>query len=478
MRLFTKFKMLFNKSISIMPHQKNDVVSFVKLKKGMLKIGTELLVADDYKLVSVYYNKVCDVLAPGQYRADEVGLPKLFKRSKAYFTKRGLFTPKTVTTDLYYVCTRAFTHYLFKTQDYIIAMHNDKKIRLKLHGTFTMKVVNVEKLMAALCSEYAIVRNKRAVRDIISTISLKISKILNQKKYCLQDYLTNKEMISQTLNDEVNLYIQKYGLNADSFFITNVKLPKKLNSEKSISQKQENEVDNAEIVKIVEERLNSLQKDLDMVYVEKTSNTESTAKENVKSQSQETSGNFKNTNNNFEESIFIIDDNTQIKTKKNNHQSFEQKSSSEESNTKWQSSNKSSFTEYVFSDQSQPEPIIIEEIKPAEPPDPIDDDSISDDFIDGVIEKIEKRKKQKKRDRLAELLSQADVTFGQEKTSTLLNSAKHNKKCSTCGANINTDAIFCSKCGNSVEGFKICPCCGAKNFPKASACCVCKSSLD
>ena len=181
MGLFTKFKMLFNKSISLLPHQKNDVVSFVKLKKNMIKIGSEILVGDDYNLVSVYYNKVCDVLGAGEYKADEVSLPKLFKRSKAYFTKRGLFTPKTVTTDLYYVCTRPFTHYLFSTKEYIIAMHNDKKIKLKLEGTFTMKIVKAEKLMAALCSDYAIVKNKKAVKDICETISLKVSKLLNLK---------------------------------------------------------------------------------------------------------------------------------------------------------------------------------------------------------------------------------------------------------------------------------------------------------
>ena len=477
MGLFAKFKMLFNKSVSLQPYQKNDVVSFVKLKQGMLKIGSEILVGEDYNLVSVYYNKVCDVLGAGEYKADEVSLPRLFRRSKAYFTKSGLFTPKTVTTDLYYVCTRAFTHYLFKTQDPIVVLHNDKKVKLKIEGTFTMKIVNAEKLMTALCNDYAIVRNKSAVKDISATISLKISKLLNLKKYCLQDYLTNKEMICQTLNSEINNYIEKYGLSADSFFINSIILPKKLKSELSLNQDQSNNFENSEIVKIVEERLNSLEKDLDMVYVEKTSNLNANTHEDFCTQAPETNKNSFNTNNSTDENIFIIDNDTQIKSKSNSYQTFENSAKSEQVNTSWQNTSQPNFSEHSFNNQSQPEPIIIEEVKPAEPPEPISEQVFSDDFIDGVIEKIEKRKKQKKRDKLAELLTQADVTFGQEKSSGILN-IKPTKKCSSCGASLNADAKFCSKCGASTESLKICPCCGAKNFPTANACCVCKSVLD
>ena len=131
MGLFAKFKMLFNKSVSLQPYQKNDVVSFVKLKQGMLKIGSEILVGEDYNLVSVYYNKVCDVLGAGEYKADEVSLPRLFRRSKAYFTKSGLFTPKTVTTDLYYV-VQGLLHIIYlKRRTLLLFCIMIKKLNLK-----------------------------------------------------------------------------------------------------------------------------------------------------------------------------------------------------------------------------------------------------------------------------------------------------------------------------------------------------------
>ena len=480
MGLFTKFKMLFNKSISLLPHQRNDVVSFVKLRNGMLKIGSEVLVNEDYNLVAVYFNKVCDILNPGEYKADEVSFPKLFRHSKLFFSKKGLFTPKTVAVDLYYVCVRPFKHVMFKTPEKIVAIDNDKKVKLKLSGTFTMQITDVQKLMKALSNDYAVIKNKKAIRDIVSTIGFKISKILNSKHYSLADYMANKEKISETLNLEINALIKKYGLSAQEFFINEVKLPKKIRAEVDVKQKQKTENDDAEIVKMVEERLNHMEKDLSMVYAEKASSTKEQTENNSSQnnmQSNQTGGG--------EESIFIIDDNTQIKSKKRVEKTSTAQSSSASANSSWQEGSQSnwqgtsntSYTEFNFSSEPQPEPIIIEEIKPAEPPDPMVESNIDDDFIDDVIDKIEKRKKQKKRDRLAEILTQADVTFGKEKSSKVLN-IKPAKKCATCGNSLNSDAKFCSKCGSLAESLKVCACCGAKNFPNATNCCVCKSSLD
>ena len=54
---------------------------------------------------------------------------------------------------------------------------------------------------------------------------------------------------------------------------------------------------------------------------------------------------------------------------------------------------------------------------------------------------------------------------------------KKTKKCAQCGVTLAEDAKFCSKCGRSTEELVVCPCCGAKNFPNAQTCCVCKSNL-
>ena len=74
-----------------MPHQRNDVVSFVRLRSGSVKVGSEAVVEEDYKLIFVYYNKVCDILNEGTHKINDDSIPRLFKMSKAYLEKKSLF---------------------------------------------------------------------------------------------------------------------------------------------------------------------------------------------------------------------------------------------------------------------------------------------------------------------------------------------------------------------------------------------------
>lgn len=469
MGFFAKFKMLFNKSISILPHQRGELVSFIKLKNGMLKIGTELIVEKDFNLVIVHYNKVCDILREGSHKLDEVSAPKLFKYSKAYFTKKGLFTPNSVKADAYYVNLNLIKHNIFKTPERIIAHDGEEKVKIKLDGNFTLQVVDAEKLMKALCNDYAIIRNKKTMKEIMATVGFDVSKILNGKNFSLADYMANKEKIVETINQEINLYIDKYGLRASEFFINKVILPKRYLAEKAqeeVEQKQKGE--EIDIVKIVEERLNSIEKDLNIVYknnsTNKTFSSKPGAPETVAVDVR--SGSFDNavkqaesfkSSSNQEESIIIADN-------RSNTQSSSQVFSMPYGQ------------EVSVSNAEQPEPEIIkEDIKPEAL---TAQTEVSDEFIDGMIDKIEKRKKQKKRERVAEILNHATMTVGQEQSTRILNvSPKKTKKCAQCGASLSEDAKFCSKCGRSTEELIICACCGAKNFPSAKVCCVCKSNL-
>jgi len=484
MGFFTKFKMLFNKSIAILPHQRGDLVSFVKLKNGMVKIGTELVVEKDYNLVIVYYNRVCDVLKEGIYKIDEVSTPKLFRFSKAYFTKRGLFTANTIKADAYYINLNTFKHNIFKTPERIIAYNGDEKVKIKLDGNFTLQVVDAEKLMRALCSDYAIIRNKKTMKEIRSTVGFDVSKILNSKNFSLADYMANKEKIVEALNQEVNINIEKYGLMATDFFINKVILPKKYLdqkfNEKDQNVEKEGQID---IVKIVEERLNSLEKDLNIVYKKpdsvETHTVKQGARETVSINVANNTQNFNNQENNSqasresssvnsepnkEENIFVADNRS---NEDSSSQVFTMPYGGENTNS----------TTTVGSSFDQPEPEIfkqepkIEEAK-TQP-------EITDEFIDGMIDKIEKRKRQKKRERVAEILGYATMTVSQEEPKQVISvkNAK-TKKCNQCGAMLEDDAKFCSKCGKSTDELIVCPCCGAKNFPSSQVCCVCKSNLN
>lgn len=491
MGLFTNFKKMFNKTISILPHQRPDVVSFVKLKNGMVKIGSDAIVEDNYDLIFVYYNKVCDILKNGEYKINDETVPKLFRNSKAYLTKRGLFSPNSIKADVYFVSLKEFTHNMFKTQERIIALNNDEKVKLNLEGTFSFRVVDSDVFMKALCNDYAIIRNKKVMKELCSTVGFEVSKSLSGKKFTVDDYIYNKEKIVQAIQEGVNKHTITFGVEVTKFFINNIIVARKNLSDSQFNAMhtiKDNKEQDADVVKMVEERLNSLQKDLSVVYVNEKG-------ENSLEKQQE----FKPTNT--EENIFkqpSSEFNLNINT--NSSQNVDNdKPKQNEVKVENNFNNSSIIPEFkpeeIISSIDQPEPSLFGSAEPVQQPanekqtknknvkTVIQDElEINDELVDSLIEKINTRKKQKRNDKIAEILSKAGVSVKPEDIAVSEPKAKKTKvstkKCSTCGEPLAEGAKYCFKCGKSTEELKTCACCGAKNFANAEICCVCKSKLD
>ena len=491
MGLFTNFKKMFNKTISILPHQRPDVVSFVKLKNGMVKIGSDAIVEDNYDLIFVYYNKVCDILKNGEYKINDETVPKLFRNSKAYLTKRGLFSPNSIKADVYFVSLKEFTHNMFKTQERIIALNNDEKVKLNLEGTFSFRVVDSDVFMKALCNDYAIIRNKKVMKELCSTVGFEVSKSLSGKKFTVDDYIYNKEKIVQAIQEGVNKHTITFGVEVTKFFINNIIVARKNLSDSQFNAMhtiKDNKEQDADVVKMVEERLNSLQKDLSVVYVNEKG-------ENSLEQQQE----FKPTNSEgdtFKQPTpeFNLNINTSSSQNTNNAQP-KQNEVKVENNFNNSTIIPDFKPEEIISSVDQPEPSLFGSTEPEQQPvsekqtknkkvktviqDKIE---INDELVDSLIEKINTRKKQKRNDKIAEILSKAGVPVKPEDIAASEPKAKKTKvstkKCSTCGEPLAEGAKYCFKCGKSAEELKVCACCGAKNFANAEICCVCKSKLD
>lgn len=495
MGLFTKFKTLFNKTINLLPHQRNDVVSFVRLRSGSVKVGSEAVVEEDYKLIFVYYNKVCDILNEGTHKINDDSIPRLFKMSKAYLEKKSLFVQSSIKTDAYFVCTKEFNHNMFKTQEKIAAYSGDEKVKLRIEGTFTFKVVDVEKFMVALCNDYAIIRNKKTMKEIRSTVGFETSKALNKMKFSLDDYIFNKEKICRAIEEGVNAHTETFGVQVSKFFINNVIVPRKHLSAEQIRAVDKVETINnpkqeEDVVKLVEERLNNLQKELNVVYVnEKGENSFENAKTEQVSRVDE---NFNPQPNLGAENAFVNPISNQQNAYAEVNENSQQFNSNVENNNQNNFTN-TNFDNYNFSNFNQPEPNIItpdpqviepqsQQAKPTRQrrAPKQEDIQIDDELVDTLIDKINTRKKQKKNNRIVEILTSAGVATGAEETSSNKKSkiAVSSRKCSQCGEPLAEEAKFCFKCGKSTDELKICACCGAKNFAVAEMCCVCKSKLD
>lgn len=486
MSLFTKFKMMFNKTINLLPHQRNDVVSFVRLRKGMVKIGSEAVVEEDYNLVFVYYNKVCDILQPGTYKINEDTIPKLFKFSKSYLTKKGFFIPKTITSDVYFVRLKEFNHNMFKTAERITAYNGDEKVKIRLEGTFTFRVCDVDKFMNALCNDYAIIRNKKIMKELCSTVGFESSKALNGKKFTIDDFIYNKEKICQAIEEGVNKHTQTFGVEVCRFFVGNIVAPKKhlnVSQIESIDKKEfTKQTENVDVAKLVEDRLNNLQKDLSVVYVNEKGENSFENSNHINSLERVDVPSSENISkidiNSLGNQGAVTDDSTNPYAIKKN-QKFGDEPVEPQTQTYFEEPTVSTTPDY-----SQPEPNILSsepnetgvEQKPVKhkKASKNEDLSIDDELVDTLIDKINSRKKQKKNNRIVEILTSAGIA--EPTTSSTQSSNK--TTCSHCGAEMQGDAKFCPKCGKSVDELKVCACCGAKNFATAESCCVCKSKLD
>jgi len=444
MKFFSSLRNLFNKQIAILPTQRNDLVSFVRLKNGMVKLGSDVIVEEDYNLIFVHYNRVCDVLRPGTHKLKDVTIPKLFKYAKVYKTRRGIFEARSVLTDAYFVCLKEFSNNPFKTMSRIVSYKDDEKVKIKLEGTFSLKVIDSELFMKTLCNDYAIIRNKKTIKEVCSTVGFEVSNVLNRKNFKFDDYLFNKEKITQELQEKLNKITKTFGVETFNFLITNTIVPKKFVNNiqlgKTYSEEYKPSSQNEEIVKLVEDRLNGLKKDLDVVYV------------NQKGE------------NSLSNDVLQQEDVLQSSKKlQEEYQTNFQNQVDKSLNLKENVENKKIE---VSIETEQKEPSILGESKKE------DDIVVDDELIDELIDKIDKRKKQKRNNRIIEIFKTAGIVEKADEKKNVFN-----KKCNYCGEELEKDSKFCNKCGKSTEELRICPCCGAKNFPNSTTCCVCKSKF-
>lgn len=458
MGLFSGFKKIINKTITLSPYQRNDMVVFSRLKGGELKLGAEIEVEEGFVAILTHFDNICDVLMPGVHKFDGQGMPMLSRFAKPIKTKTGYIPPKKIKADLYYINLKSFDNNYFKTVDRVTAYSGKEKIKMKVDGTYNVKVTNALKLMKTLLSELAVVKEGRALKEIGAFTGEAVAKILNSNNFQIQDFMDRDPEITKTINEYINKTMEKYGVEDSNVVINQLYLKQKAtepkpeekskkSSSRAVSLEPEKVIDLNNIKGLQEAIGNVGKKDIIHVKPVVIGANEYMEREEKKKQSSDS---LSNTN-----SVVINKPLTQAGPR----DAYEMYSGQ--------------FEAKEHKEQPVPElistPVQKQEPKMAQP-----NKDVDDAVLDNIVDTATDKKKKSKEKKIEEFVNKLE----KEKPASVEVEPKRPKKyCKYCNTALEMVAKFCYNCGKSTEEYISCPCCGAKNFSDATECLLCHSKL-
>ena len=455
MGLFSGFKKIINKTITLSPYQRNDMVVFSRLKGGELKLGSEIEVEEGYCAILTHYDNICDLLMPGTHKFDGQGMPILSKFAKPVKTKAGYVAPKKIKADLYYINLKSFDNNYFKTVDRVTAYSGKDKVKMKVDGTYNVKVTNALKLMKTLLSELAVVKDGRALKEIGALTGEAVAKILNSNNFQLQDYIDRDPEITKVINDDVNKTMEKYGVEDSCVVINQLYLKQK--PEPKGDEKKE-EVTSSKAISLEPEKVIDLN--------------------NIKGLKEAIGNVGKKDVINIKPVVIGASEYQELEEKKKKPMSSSQQTSSVVINNKpttTQSSPRDAYEMYSgqFANNQhaeQPVPEIIVTPATVEP-----NKDVDDSVLDNLVNEEKQNKKKDREKKIEEIVSKIAET---KPSKTVKEPERPKKYCKYCNTALEMVAKFCYNCGKSTEEYISCPCCGAKNFSDATECLLCHSKLN
>lgn len=243
MGLFSAIKNAFGEAIVLDRDKKSDLVVRQPLKNNELKLNSELDVEDGFDVVLCHMDSVCDCLSTGKYRFNDINTPRLYKFVKPRKTSKGLVSPKAIQADIYYVNKANIGGLKYLTHRRFKAMHSSKNVKIKIEGTFDVKVVDSKKFIATMLNDYATLRDDKVKLELGDYVSYSILRVVEKNIFNLDEFKANSEALINILNDEVAKELSKIGVEVSNIKITNVLTPRLVPNKKELSEKKDNRLD-------------------------------------------------------------------------------------------------------------------------------------------------------------------------------------------------------------------------------------------
>ncbi len=226
MGLFSSIKNAFGQTIVLDANKKTSLVVRQPLKNDMLKLNAEIDVEDGFDAMLCHYDSVCDCLSSGKYKFNDINMPRLSKFVKPRKTKKGMVSPKSIPADIYYVNKSLLEGLTFKTFNKFKAMHNSKVVKIKVLGSFDLRVVDSSKFVTAMLMDYAVLKDDKVKRELGDYVAYAIIDISNKLLFSVDEFNTNGENLINKLTELINKKLVSIGVEVNNIKITKVLMPR------------------------------------------------------------------------------------------------------------------------------------------------------------------------------------------------------------------------------------------------------------
>lgn len=235
MGLFSWFKNLFKKGISLAEVNEKQLVALVK-DNAKIKFGTSIDVKPNFLAVLVYKNKIMDTFAEGRYRLDIPTMPLLSRYQKLTKPNKKGDLPKKFKVDVYFVNLKAFVNFNF--DDCIVHIKNKvyKNLNVFVDGNYSFQVTSPIDFLEALFTQYGVVKDSIAKAELTDWVCHLVSKRLEKKQPTVEMLYKMDPSCFDGLLDYVNKDVADCGIKLSGLNITKVKFPKRIYKRISIGQ--------------------------------------------------------------------------------------------------------------------------------------------------------------------------------------------------------------------------------------------------
>ena len=442
MWLVDKIKKMFKKEIKINEKDRGKIVSLVKLKNGVIKLGSDIRVEEDYNAAIVYYNHVCDILVPGIHTFSENTIPKVYMLYYKSVRKDGVSMPDSVrNADLYFVNLNEFDELKFRTTQKTTSKTNGIKSKIKIFGKYTIKVSDTEKFMSFLSKQYAIVQNKKVFSEVTFIANEKINSILAKASFSFETFFLKKEELKAFLLSNLKAEIEGFGFTITDIEILDIEVPKKMLTLKlSLEGNQKLEVEGEPVLK-----RESVEEDLIEPAATENNINENGDKQTISSNNSVFSENKNETSFETPSQESKLEEDDKIVNIDNLYKEFQKQEENINKN------NQTNFQESSSSYVNQPSPDIVLNKQKQE--------KIRKDFKDFNLH----------REGYSNLYNTVDdyvISDAPQKNPSLFAESKEK-----------SESEEKEEIEEKPRRLITCACCGAKNYEGEKVCCVCGSTL-